>query len=81
VRNKRVSEREGATSYGPPYYRAPNGLQPWDVIDAFELDYYLGSVAKYLLRAGRKDGASRLGDLWKAQHFLARAIELEEAKK
>jgi hypothetical protein len=69
-----VQSNHSAKDRGPEYYRS-NGMQPWDVIDAFELDYYLGSVTKYVLRAGRK--GSKLDDLRKAQHFLQRAVEIE----
>lgn len=62
----------------PPSHYAAEGMQPWDVIDAFGLDYYLGNVLKYILRAGRKDIAPRLDDLKKARNCLSRAIELEE---
>jgi hypothetical protein len=70
--------------YDPPpsHYRGDHpdddGIQPWDVIDAFGLDYYIGSVLKYILRAGKKDIAPRVDDLRKARNFLSKAIELEE---
>lgn len=51
-------------------------IQPWDVVDEYGLDFYRGGVLKYLLRAGRK--GSKLEDLRKAQHYLSRAIEIEE---
>lgn len=70
--------------YDPPpsHYRGAHpeddGIQPWDVIDAFGLDYYTGNVLKYLLRAGKKDIAPRLDDLKKARNYINKAIELEE---
>lgn len=54
-------------------------IQPWDVIDEYGLDFYRGSVLKYVLRAGAKPGNSRLQDLKKARHYLDKAIELEGA--
>jgi hypothetical protein len=63
-----------AHARGPEYYKV-NGMQPWDVIDAFELDYYMGTALKYILRAGRK--GSKLEDLTKAEHFIQKAIERE----
>lgn len=55
-------------------------IQPWDVVDEYNLDYYRASVLKYLLRAGRKTKVAALQDLEKAAHFLAKAIEREKAK-
>lgn len=67
------------TDYRPPpeHYRGA-GMQPWDVVDAFGLDYYLGTVIKYVCRAGKKDIATKVDDLRKAADFLHKAIELEQ---
>jgi transposase-like protein len=62
----------------PPHYSYSN-IQPWDVIDAWGLDYYLGNVLKYICRAGKKE-PERLVDLNKALHYLRKAVELEEVK-
>lgn len=35
----------------PAHYNFSD-LQPWDVIDAWGVDYYLGNVLKYICRAG-----------------------------
>jgi len=48
-------------------------IQPWNIIDEYNLNYYEGNVLKYLLR--RKD--NRLIDLQKAIHYLEKCIELE----
>lgn len=61
---------------GGSHYR--RSIQVWDVVEVWELDYFRGSVLKYLLRAGRKGPA--LEDLKKARHTLDKAIELEERK-
>lgn len=50
-------------------------MQPWDVIEAWGLDFWEGNCLKYLLR--RKPGTDRITDLRKAQHYLARCIDLE----
>lgn len=59
----------------PPHYKAANGLEAIDVIEAFGLDqsFALGNAAKYLLRAGRK--GETLQDLKKARWYLNRKIE------
>lgn len=61
----------------PPRHYEGNGIMPWEVIDAWGLDYYLGNVAKYICRAGKKNNATRLDDLNKARNFIGKAIELE----
>ena len=47
-------------------------MQPWDIIDAWGLDFYEGNVLKYLLRAKFKNGVE---DLKKARHYLDKKIE------
>lgn len=69
---------EFSPARAPEHYRGRDGLEPWHVVDAFELDYYLGSALKYILRAGKK-GPKR-DDITKAINFLARARELEEGR-
>lgn len=66
-----ASERQ----VGGDHYRRFK-IQPWDVIDEYDLSFYAGNCLKYLLRAGRK--GSRLEDLKKARHYLDKMIELEE---
>jgi len=51
------------------------GIQPIEVIDKWELDFYLGNVLKYIARAGKKDNASEFEDLEKAKHYLEMKIE------
>ena len=46
-------------------------IQPWDVIDAFDLGFYEGNVLKYLLR----DKGNKKEDLEKAVHYLEKIIE------
>lgn len=56
-------------------------LEVIDIIEAMGwcADFCRGNVLKYLLRAGKKEGASALVDLRKAQWHLDRAIaKLEE---
>lgn len=57
----------------PAHYRS-GGLEAWDVIDAFDLNFRLGNVVKYILRAGRKDPAKRKQDLEKAMKYLEREV-------
>lgn len=42
-------------------------IQPWDIIKAWDLDFYRGNVLKYILRAPYKNGVE---DIEKAIHYL-----------
>ena len=62
--------------HNPAHYKS-GGIEVIDVIEAFKLNYRLGNVIKYVLRAGRKGDA--LQDLEKAAWYLDREIDkLEE---
>ncbi len=56
----------------PDHYKGSGGIQAIDVIEQFGLNYRLGNVVKYLLRAGKKD--DRLQDLQKALAYLTREV-------
>lgn len=56
----------------PDYYKA-NGLEAFDVIDSFELNFNLGNAFKYIARAGKKD--DKVEDLKKAITYLNREIK------
>jgi hypothetical protein len=58
---------------GGTHYRGD--MQHWDYVVANELNYFEGQITKYVTRARRKNG---LEDLKKAQHFLAKWIEVYE---
>lgn len=58
---------------GSHYVRC--SLQPWEVIERNELDFWEGNVIKYVLRYRHKDG---LQDLLKAKHYLEYLINREE---
>lgn len=55
------------------YYSA-NGIKTIDVIDSFGLNFALGCVIKYVLRAGRKTN-NKLEDLKKAKDYLEFEID------
>ena len=56
----------------PKHY--DQGIQPWDVIKAWKLCFWLGNVVKYICRAGKKKNNSKLQDLLKARNYLDEAI-------
>jgi hypothetical protein len=64
----------------PPkaYYKAPNGMQAIDVIEAYNLSFSLGNALKYIIRAGKKE--SKREDLIKAIWYLNRELENEKAE-
>ena len=62
--------------HNPSHYKS-GGIEVIDVIEAFNLNFRLANVIKYVLRAGRKGDA--LEDLEKAAWYLDREIDkLEE---
>lgn len=73
----------GANTYqvGGEHYRqhgANNQEQHWDRIwRLFGPGYFIGNITKYVERYQDKDG---LKDLRKAEHYIRKLIELEEAK-
>jgi hypothetical protein len=52
-------------------------IQVWDFVIANDLDYFQGSIIKYVCRWKDKDW---IKDLYKARHFLDKYIETMEAK-
>ena len=57
---------------GGTHYR-DKPIQPWDYITANNIGYLEGNVIKYVSRWRDKGGVE---DLRKAQHYLAKLIEL-----
>ena len=60
----------------PLYYRAGE-VDVADVVNAFQLDYWCGSVVAHVLRAGRKPGETRLQALENALACLQHAVTAE----
>jgi hypothetical protein len=58
----------------PNHYKQK--VQPIDLIEAFDLNFNLGNVVKYVSRAGRK--GDTLEDLEKAFYYLKREMEKYE---
>lgn len=55
-------------------------LQPFVVVDDWELDYYTGSAIKYIKRRGDKEGTTEIDDIKKAIRFLQHRVEFLENK-
>lgn len=64
-----------------PSHYIQNGFETWDVILAWELDYCLGNVVKYVSRAGKKDPEKTIEDLEKARAYLDKEISRLKAQK
>jgi len=60
----------------PDHYQG-NGYEVLDIIDDFALNFNLGNVLKYVLRAGRKDSELKEEDLEKALFYLKRELEVD----
>jgi hypothetical protein len=56
------------------HYQTP--IQHWDFVVANGLDYWQAAITKYVVRWRQKGG---IEDLRKAQHYLAKYMELIEA--
>jgi len=75
-----IDEIRMAKAWGPkdiinkPEHYIHGGIETWDVIEAWKLNYNLGNVVKYISRADHK--GKRLEDLQKARAYLDREIEL-----
>ena len=54
---------------GDHYLKA---IQPWDIIRAWDLNYWEGNIVKYVLR---HKGKGKIEDLEKAKHYLEYLIE------
>lgn len=55
-----------------------------DIIEAFGLDWHMGTAMKYILRAGKKPGEPQAQDIEKAIWYLKRKlarIKVEEANE
>ncbi len=55
---------------GGDHYKKHKKMQPWEIIDAYQLNYYEGNALKYLLR---KKG-DRVEDLEKLIHYIEKEI-------
>lgn len=62
---------------GGNHYTQPGTIQPWEIIEKNNLNYWAGNVIKYILRAEKKhsDPALQLEDYEKGRHYLEYLIE------
>lgn len=70
---KAFEEIRTSTAVDSPSHYQGKTLEVIDVIEEFELNYNLGNVLKYILRAGKK--GSKDIDLMKALWYLKRELD------
>ena len=75
------SEERGITpvkhdAVSHPSYYCEGGIETLDFILAKKMDFLLGQVCKYIVRAGKKDPTKEVEDLEKARFYLDRKIQL-----
>lgn len=63
------------TEIRPDYYKK-KGIEVWDIIDAYDLDFYEANAVKYVLRWREKGGVE---DLKKAITYIQRIIDREQS--
>lgn len=63
----------------PSYYRPGEPYETILVIEAWDLNFRIGSCISYISRAGRKEDNSKLTDYEKALWFLKREITVLKA--
>ena len=63
-------EQEHKKQVGGNHYL--KAIQPWDIIRAWDLNYWEGNIVKYTLR---HKGKGKIEDLEKAKHYLEYLIE------
>lgn len=83
---ERASEEEPEKHLGdaiiPDHYGGrEDPYEVFKVIRAWELNFFLGNVLKYIRRAGKKDPSKRIEDLKKAREYLDSEIAELEAQE
>jgi hypothetical protein len=58
----------------PKHYGGNTTYEAIKVIEAWELNFHLGNVVKYIIRSGKKDLTKTKEDLLKAKWYLDRYI-------
>lgn len=81
VATEHANAQTSAVDHPPHYGGASNVYETIKVIDAWQLDFYLGNAVKYISRAGKKDPSKEIEDLQKAAFYLNYRIELLKNQK
>lgn len=59
--------------FHPQHYQGK--IEVIEFIEAWDLNFHLGNVVKYVCRAGKKDPSKKIEDLEKAKFYINRYIE------
>jgi len=59
----------------PAHYQGNGGLTVMQIIEAYDCNFAVGNVIKYMLRAGKKPGEEAMEDLSKALWYLQAEID------
>ena len=62
----------------PKHYQGKDGLTVMQIIRAYECNFAVGNVIKYMLRAGKKPDEDAMDDLKKALWYLQEEIARRE---
>jgi len=65
-----------SANYSHPEHYNTGKIGVWDFVADQGLDFFAGNVVKYVSRAGKKVGESRLSDLQKARTYIQKMIDL-----
>ena len=65
-----LAARESARPGNVGQYDTASPYEPIKIIEHYNLNFNLGNVVKYVLRAGRKPGAPDIEDLEKARQYI-----------
>lgn len=74
-------EKPKADLVNSPKHYTTGKIEVAEFIEDQQLDWHLGTVIKYVCRAGRKDPTKEIEDLEKAEWYLRRKLELMRAAK
>ncbi len=77
---KENAKMQDVDAINPSHYKFSD-LEPIEVTERWKLGYNLGTVLKYLARAGKKDPSKEIEDLKKARWYLDRQISNLEKQK
>ena len=62
--------------FHPPHYGGEKTYEVIKVLEAWNIDFHLGSAIKYIYRSGKKNVKTEIKDLEKAKWYIQRKIDL-----
>jgi len=74
LRGEIMATNPNNTQVGGTHYRESNpSFQHWDLVVAYNMNYFIGNMTKYVCRWRKKNG---LADLEKAKHYLDKLCDI-----